>query len=39
LHARTGRPSRNGVFGLILFDDWCLGPLIGVAVGLIVGAV
>jgi purine-cytosine permease-like protein len=27
------------VFGLIGFDDWWLGPLIGVAVGLIVGAI
>jgi hypothetical protein len=26
------------VYGLILFDDWWLGPLIGVAVGLIAEA-
>lgn len=27
------------VFGLILFDDWWVGPMIGVVVGLVIGAV
>lgn len=27
------------VFGLMLFDNWWMGPMIGVALGLIVGAV
>jgi len=27
------------VFGLMLFDDWWVGPMIGVAVGLVIGAV
>ena len=27
------------VFGLMLFDDWWLGPMIGVVAGLIIGAV
>lgn len=27
------------LFGQLLFDDWSIGPMIGVAVGLIIGAV
>ena len=27
------------VFGLMLFDNWWMGPMIGVALGLITGAV
>ncbi len=27
------------LFGQMLFDDWWLGPMIGVAAGLIIGAV
>lgn len=27
------------VFGLMLFDSWWLGPMIGVAAGLIIGAI
>lgn len=27
------------LFGLLMFDNWWLGPMIGVAAGLIIGAV